>query len=136
MRPWASSGDFLRIRVHWTVTLSSIEYFYARQRSSAQGWLALADRLATHESLTNNQCGFRLIRSGFVLDDGLTPCSFYLSFEGHSFGVSYQTHRQEGTEEHIKCQAKPRPPVWHTGVVDEEAMDEVKNAMPNKGSDY
>jgi hypothetical protein len=58
------------------------------------------------------------------------------SLDGRSFGVPYQTHRQERTEKHIKCQAKPRPPVRHTGVVDEEAMDEVKNAVPNKGSDY
>jgi hypothetical protein len=53
------------------------------------------------------------------------------SLEGHSFGMSYQTHRQERTEKHIECQAKTRPPVRHTGVVDEEAMDVIKNAMPN-----
>jgi hypothetical protein len=61
---------------------------------------------------------------------------FLLPFlEGHSFGVSYQTHRQERTEKHIKCQTKTRPPARHTGVVDEEAMDVIKNAVPNKGSD-
>ena len=57
------------------------------------------------------------------------------SLEGHSFWVSYQTHRQERTEKHIKCQAKPRPPVRHAGIVDEEVMDEVKNAVPNKGTE-
>jgi hypothetical protein len=47
--------------------------------------------------------------------------------------VSYQAHRQEHTEKRIECQAKTRPPVRHTRVVDEEAMDEVKNAVPNHG---
>ena len=50
--------------------------------------------------------------------------------------MSYQAHRQEHTEKRIKCQAKTRPPVRHTGVVNEEGMDEVKNAVPNKGSNY
>jgi len=50
--------------------------------------------------------------------------------------VSHQAHRQEHTEKRIECQAKTRPPVRHTGVVDEEVMDEVENAVPNKGSDY
>jgi hypothetical protein len=39
-------------------------------------------------------------------------------------------------EKQVECQAKTRPPVRHTGVVDEGAMKEVKNAVPNKGSDY
>ena len=61
--------------------------------------------------------------------------AFLPFLEGHSFGVSYQTHRQERTEKHIKCQAKPRPPVRHAGVVDEEMMHEIKNTVPDKGSD-
>jgi hypothetical protein len=49
---------------------------------------------------------------------------------------AYQAHGQEHIEKRIECQAKTRPPVRHTGVVDKEAMDEVKNAVPNKDSDY
>ena len=75
---------------------------------------------------------------GFAaVPDAYTYALFFLPFpEGHSFGVSYQTHCQERTEKHIKCQAKPRPPVRHAGIVDETVMDEVENAVPNKDSDY
>jgi hypothetical protein len=66
----------------------------------------------------------------------LTLCSFYRSSKDTRSGCLTQTHGQEPTEKHIKCQAKPRPPARHTGIVDEEVMDEVKNAVPNKGSDY
>jgi ribosomal protein S25 len=58
------------------------------------------------------------------------------SLEKHSFRVPYQAHSQERAEKRIECQAKTRPPVRHTGIVDEKVMDEIKNAVPNKGSDY
>jgi hypothetical protein len=57
------------------------------------------------------------------------------SLERNSFRVSDQAYGQEPTEKRIECQAKTRPPVRHTGVVDKEAMDEVENAVPKKGSD-
>jgi hypothetical protein len=47
-----------------------------------------------------------------------------------------QVHGHEHTEKRIECQAKTRPPVRHIGVLDQEATDEVENAVPNKGSDY
>src|SRR6266571_561999 len=50
--------------------------------------------------------------------------------------VPDQAHRQEHTEKPIKRQAEARPPVRHAGVVDEQMMNEVKNPVPNKGSDY
>jgi hypothetical protein len=58
------------------------------------------------------------------------------SLERNSFRVPDQVHGQEHTEKRIECQAKTRPPVWHTRVVDQEAMDEVKNAVSDEGSDY
>ena len=66
-----------------------------------------------------------------------TYALFLLPFlEGRSFGVSYQMQRQERTEKRIECQAKPRPPVGYTRIVDEKVMDEIKNPVPNKGCDY
>jgi hypothetical protein len=62
--------------------------------------------------------------------------TFLPFLEGHSFGMSYQTHGQERTENYIRCQAKTRPPLRNTGVVDEEVMDEVKDAVTNKSSDH
>ena len=54
----------------------------------------------------------------------------------YSFRVSYQVHSQESAENRIKCQTETRPPVGYTGIVDEAAMDEIKNPVPNKGCDY
>ena len=62
--------------------------------------------------------------------------TFLPFLKGHSFGMSYQTHGQERTEHYIRCQAKTRPPLRSTGVVDEEVMDEVKDAVTNKSSDH
>ena len=62
--------------------------------------------------------------------------TFLPFLEGHSFGMSYQTHGQERTENYIRCQAKTRPPLRNTGVVDEEVMDEVEHAVTNKSSDH
>jgi len=62
--------------------------------------------------------------------------TFLPFLEGHSFGMSYQTHGQERTENYIRCQAKARPPLRNTGVVDEEVMDEVEDAVTNKSSDH
>jgi ribosomal protein S25 len=50
--------------------------------------------------------------------------------------MSYHEHGQEHTEKHIKSQAKARPPVRHTGVIDEKVIEEVKNPVDNKGGDY
>jgi hypothetical protein len=50
--------------------------------------------------------------------------------------VSYQVHSQESAENRIKCQTETRPPVGYTGIVDEAAMDKIKNTVPNKGCDY
>jgi hypothetical protein len=49
--------------------------------------------------------------------------------------VPDQVHSQEHTETPIKCQAEIRPPARHTGVADEEVMDEIKNTVPNNGWD-
>jgi len=62
--------------------------------------------------------------------------TFLPFLEGHSFGMSYQTHGQERTENYIRCQAKTRPPLRNTGVVNEELMDEVEDAVTNKSSDH
>jgi hypothetical protein len=62
--------------------------------------------------------------------------TFLPFLEGHSFRMSYKTHGQERTENYIRCQAKTRPPLRNTGVVDEEVMDEVKGAVTNKSSDH
>lgn len=62
--------------------------------------------------------------------------TFLPFLEGHSFGMSYQTHGQERTENYIRCQAETRPPLRNTGVVDQEVMDEVKDAVTNKSSDH
>lgn len=59
-----------------------------------------------------------------------TYAQFLLPLEGNSFGVPYQADHQGRTEKHIKCQAKARPPVRHTGVVDDEAMDVIKMPYP------
>jgi len=50
--------------------------------------------------------------------------------------VSHQAHRQEHTEKCIECQAKPDHQCGTPGLTMKKAMDEVKNAVPNKGSDY
>jgi hypothetical protein len=49
---------------------------------------------------------------------------------------SGETSRAKNAPRSIECQAETRPPVRHTGVVDGEVMDEVKNPVPNKGRDY
>jgi len=49
--------------------------------------------------------------------------------------MPYQPHGQEHTEKRIKGQTKTGPPMRHTGVVDEEVMDEVKHAVPDEGND-
>lgn len=49
--------------------------------------------------------------------------------------MPHQAHRQKRTENCIKGQTKTGPPLRHTGVVDQEVMDEVKHAVPDKGND-
>jgi hypothetical protein len=44
-------------------------------------------------------------------------------------------HSYPCTENDIGCQAKARPPLRNTGIVDEEVTDEVKDAVTNKSSD-
>jgi len=50
--------------------------------------------------------------------------------------VPYQAQSQQPAEKRIECQAKPRPPRRHAGVLNEHTMDEVKNSVPNKGSGH
>ncbi len=50
--------------------------------------------------------------------------------------VPDQTHCQPRADNHVKCQAETGPPARHAGVIDESGVDEVKESVAHKGSDY
>jgi hypothetical protein len=50
--------------------------------------------------------------------------------------IGHEAHRQPRPDQDIKCQTETWPPVRYPGVFNEPVMDEVKDSVPNHGSDY
>ena len=56
-----------------------------------------------------------------------------------SFGIRQtrlpdQAQPKQHSESRIKGQAKTGPPAWHSRVVDEEVMDEIKDSVPDQAN--
>src|SRR5882762_2966977 len=48
----------------------------------------------------------------------------------------HQAQGQQRAENSIECQTETGPPMWYAGVFNEQVMDEIKNAVAQKGGDY